>query len=538
MKKIQIMDRKLFNIKNHNTLIPVLIAFFICLYCFSCTEEIPVAGLNSTNEIPSDVSRPQLLKTLPASWDENWFSSPAVFDLDKDGIKEIIASRHSVLYVWNGDGTKKWRAPVEENSSSPNDHGLYRMYCSPVVGDLNGDGYGEIAICYSNKAAVYDYKGFMLPGWPASFPGSSGEIRSIASSDLDNDGLFEILVVKTSNGPVTNVWNLSGQTAPGWPQVTDTVNLNDYGGYNQNIGAADLDGNGIKDVVSTYDICHIGIMKRTGDPWPAHQMFKGKYACTVPMFHDIALAIQGWGSDGNDRDEFTDSPPVFADMDNDGLPEIILFSDHEKAGEYKNRGNSLWVLNPDMTRAPGFELPLTTGMPLYTGYENNIVQVAPSPCVSKLGKTQPAVIVPSYDGWMRCYSSQGTVLWQVQFNAAGEPFAGAGEAAAGDLDNNGVPEIVFTSYSVQSGISYLYILNSAGGLLHRVPISGRGGMAAPTLDDADNDGRIEIILSLKDVLGNGLGGVQIWKVASAAKNNLDWPTGRGAYLRTGDFSGR
>ena len=34
------------------------------------------------------------------AWDENWYSSPAVFDIDKDGTNEIIASRHSVLYVW------------------------------------------------------------------------------------------------------------------------------------------------------------------------------------------------------------------------------------------------------------------------------------------------------------------------------------------------------------------------------------------------------------------------------------------------------
>lgn len=36
------------------------------------------------------------------------------------------------------------------------------MYCSPVVGDLNKDGKGEIAIAYSNNVAVYDYNGNLL----------------------------------------------------------------------------------------------------------------------------------------------------------------------------------------------------------------------------------------------------------------------------------------------------------------------------------------------------------------------------------------
>jgi hypothetical protein len=513
------------------------LAYSLLVFSF-CSPNNPVyqnPDLITMVPISSTVSQPVLRTTLPASWDENWYSSPAVYDLDNDGIKEIIASRHSVLYVWKANGTLFWRAPVGEPASSSNDHGSSRMYCSPVVGDLNGDGFGEIAISYSNKAAVYDHNGNLLPGWPQTFGGANDEIRSITASDINNDNSAEILVVKTSDGPVTNVWSINGTTLAGWPQVSDHTEKNDYGGYNQNIGIADLDGNGTKDIVCTYDICHIGAFYANGESFLANAMFTGKYVSSVPMFHDIALAIQGWGADGNDRDEFTDSPPVFADMDNDGLPEIILYSDHEKAGEYKNRGNCLWVVNPDLTRVAGFELPLTTGMPLYTGYEDNIVQVAPAPCVTRLGTASPFIIAPSYDGNLRCYANDGTVRWQIQFDAYGGNFFGAGEATAGDLDNDGIPEIVFTTYSIHNNCSYLVILNSNGQLLHRIAISGRGSMAAPTLADVDNNGIIEIIVSLKDVLGSGLGGVQIWDVSSAIKNNLDWPTGRGNYLRTGAY---
>src|ERR1035441_9144356 len=51
------------------------------------------------------VQRPVLRATLPGSWDENWLASPAVADIDGDGKPEIIAARHSVLYVWRNDGT-------------------------------------------------------------------------------------------------------------------------------------------------------------------------------------------------------------------------------------------------------------------------------------------------------------------------------------------------------------------------------------------------------------------------------------------------
>ena len=226
-----------------------------------------------------EVSEPVLSTTLPASWDENWLGSAAAFDLDADGQKEIIAGRHSVLYVWSADGALLWRAPVGEDASSPNDHGESRQYASPVVGDLDGDGTGEIAIAFDIRAAVYDHDGNMLDGWPAAFPGASGdsEIRSIAAADLTGDGVMEILAVKTSDGPVTTAWTIDGAVLDGWPQVqvTDCDTCVDYGGYNQNIGAADLDGDGVPEVVSTYDCSYIGIMRADGSPFPANAVFSG-----------------------------------------------------------------------------------------------------------------------------------------------------------------------------------------------------------------------------------------------------------------------
>lgn len=414
---------------------------------FFCSDQVTITGLSTMQEQPSDVSEPVLMKTLPGSWDENWFSSPAVYDLDRDGLNEIIAARHSVVYVWNADGTLKWRAPVGENASSANNHGSSRVYCSPVVGDLDNDTKGEIAVCYSNKVAVYDHTGTLESGWPQPFPQSADEIRSLAAEDLDNDHLYEVVAVKTSDGPVTCVWSINGIINNGWPQVSNRTGRNDYGGYNQNVGAADLDGNGTKEIVATYDICHIGVMNADGSELVANTVFGNKYVSDVPMFHELSLAIQGWGADGKDRDEFTDSPPAMADVDNDGLPEIILFSDHERAGEYKNRGNSLWVLNPDMTRVPGFEKPFTTGIPLYTGYQDNIVQVAPVPCISYLENNRVNIIAPSYDGKLYCFDANGTVRWSVRFDCGDAFFTGCSETVAGDLDNDGVSEIVFCTYS-------------------------------------------------------------------------------------------
>ncbi len=482
------------------------------------------------------VSEPQLRMTLPASWDENWFGSPAVYDLDGDGDMEIIAGRHSVLYVWDATGTLLWRAPVGENSTSTNDHGKSRQYAAPVVGDLDGDGNGEIAVCYADSVSVYDHAGIHLPGWPQNFPGSTNEIRAIAGSDLDRNGTVEILVIKTSEAPVTVVWDIQGKVITGWPQVVGYEDCENFGGYNQNIGAADLDGDSIPEIISSYDMCYIGIMRPNGAPVESHSMFfpAGPWVCSVPMFHDIDLAKQGWGPNMEDRDEFTDSPPSFGDIDGDGILELVLYSDHELAGEYINRGNCLWVFNADLTRVPGFETPICSGMPLFTEWQNNIVQVAPAVAVANItGDSRPEIVTPSYDGIMRCFSPDGDSMWAYSFDVPGDPFIGASGPVIGDLNNDNIPEVIFTTYSIDQDKSHLIILDNTGAELHKVAISKRGSMSPPTLADVDGDKQVEIVLSLKDVLGGGDGGVQIWDVASAKDNLLPWPTGRGNNLRNG-----
>lgn len=480
------------------------------------------------------VQTPVLRLTLPASWDENWFASPGIFDLDADGSPEIVAARHSVLYVWTAAGDLLWLAPWGEEGQTGEAHGSNRSYCSPVVGDLDGDGDGEIVGVSGTHAYLYDHEGHVVQ----TYAFGDSELRSLAAADLDPDGTAEILVVKTSDGPVTQVFQLDGGVRPGWPQVNHQTcdPCSDFGGYNQNIGVGDLDGDGALEVISTYDCCHISAFHGDGAPVAVDAGFAdaGPWFASVPMFHDLALAQQGWGADGNDRDEFTDSPPVVADLDADGQMEIVLVSDHELAGEYVNRGNCFWVLERDMTRTPGWELPKTTGEPLFTGYQDNIVQVAPAPAVADLDPSPGLeIIAPSYDGLLYAWAADGTALWTYRFDQPGDPFVGASEPLVVDLTADGTPEVLLTTYAIDEDISQLIVLSYDGVEQVSVPLYGRGSMAPPTVVDLDGDGQPELIISLKDTLGGGLGGVQIWDLPGAADNCLLWATGRGDGQRRG-----
>jgi hypothetical protein len=71
----------------------------------------------ATSGSSGPVQAPVLSKTLPGSWDENWLASPSVADINGDGRMEIIAPRHSVLYVWKDDGTLLWKTAFGYSAS-------------------------------------------------------------------------------------------------------------------------------------------------------------------------------------------------------------------------------------------------------------------------------------------------------------------------------------------------------------------------------------------------------------------------------------
>lgn len=517
----------------------------------TCVKDSATACAAAAGGESGPVQAPVLRDTLPGSWDENWLGSPGVADLDVDGKNEIIATRHSVLYVWNADGSLKWQTAWGASASSSPEHGSTRMWASPVIGNFDADPQLEIAVGADadsesgTNVAVYDHAGELMPGWPAHF-GGAHEVRSITAGDLDGDGNLEIVVNKTSDGPATAVYRLDGTMRAGWPQV-DHATCDppkpaepcwDFGGYNQNIAVGDVDRDGFLDVVSSYDAIGFGIFDRDGRPFPTDESFADRVITAVEAYHDIALSRQGWGS--GDRSEFTYSPPVIADIDGNGDLEIVLVGDHEHSESTDNRGVTFWVLNDDMTRPAGWEAPKDTGMPLINDDKGqNIVPTQPSPAVGNLDQDAGLEIVaPAYDGNLYAFGPKGALLWKYQFAAVASPYTGASEPVIADLNGDGHPEVVFATFSsgepkAPEAPAHLIILSGNGVELHKVELSGRGSMAAPTVADLDGDGDLELIVSLKDSLGAGKGGVQIWDVAGSSANCLPWPTGRGNLLRQG-----
>lgn len=80
------------------------------------------------------------------------FGSPALGDVDRDGLDEVIVgSDDSHVYAWNGDGSLLWRVqPLFDHL------GAGRMGASPIVADLDGDGDQDVAVGGEKGLALLD----------------------------------------------------------------------------------------------------------------------------------------------------------------------------------------------------------------------------------------------------------------------------------------------------------------------------------------------------------------------------------------------
>jgi hypothetical protein len=485
-----------------------------------------------------------------SSWCETgWYSSPAVADLFGNGTKQVIASAYSIVTL-NGDtGALVWRVASGHDRSESEASNVGRTWPNVVVKDVDNDGQLEIISAHGGGyVSAYTRDGYFKSGWPRN--PVANELRGLVVSDLDGNGDMEILVT-AARGSAINTWvyEHTGVVRTGWPQLSDN-NGYAWGVYNNNASVGDIDGNGLAEIIVPSDVHYICAYRPDGTKIQANAMYGDKVWGKVGVWESLTPELRGWGEcDGvraeSYRANFADGASVIADVNQDGIPEIVatgnMYDCH--AGYPPSRYNAVYIFNADRSRfkdtAHGFNwetIPIDTGAPLSEDY-NVIESNEPNPVVVDLDSDGfKEILYSSYDGKVHAFWLDKTEHhnWPYSVHTPSEGFYRfASEPVVADLDNDGSAEVIFTSWPAKTSstplrLGKLHILSSQGTPIYEVDLPApksssvywNGALAAPTLANIDSDPDLEIVVNTVS------SGVVAFEVPDTANARILWKTGR------------
>jgi hypothetical protein len=409
-------------------------------------------------------------------------SAPAAADLDNDGDLELVAGNGRSMYVWHHDGTPFAGWPKLVTFGEFNDWGAARDY---AIADIDGDGLRDIVMARGPSVAVMRSDGTFLPGWPvtiSSFYLSPPPFeRLVAIGDVTGDLQPEIVAVEshgTHDGQEIHVYDAVGNELPGFPQraakkyrVTDNAAV-----------LVDLNGDGVLDiaantdkvkVLATYDGAGNKIRMRSRIP---HYRYK----------------VYGAGTFGSEQELLT-----AGDVDGDGDAELLVSTEVQYSRVRCGAGRcSWWFILGNISG--------TSYLQAVDAYESDL------------------------PGWPLAFDF-----------VSGDNAHGPGSAAIGDIDGDGTQDIVIGSGICSAGPQYAYHrcfgIDAIGGDGSRlpgfpkpIPWPGSTQAVMPAIGDLDGDGLKEIVFV--DYAGN----VMAWTVpGTPGPESLQWPMFRHYPARTG-----
>jgi hypothetical protein len=282
-------------------------------------------------------SRPQD-RTEDNVLDHGIGSAPALGDLDGDGLLDIVVgAMDQRVYAWKGNGTTVAGWPVVARDPRQAAGLGARIISSPALGDLDGDGGLDVVVgtneVYGTTGRLYAFArtGALRRGWPVKVPSLSPEGPNVlplvgqgvptapALADVDGDGRLEIGIgaiagpgvlfrangtrfLKFDAGPGNFGADSAAKDGPSFFAITSGA----FG---------DLDGDGVLDFAAGTAGLRAGLSALVTSrrfPYEHHlSAWNARTGAYLPAFPALMDDYQFFVS------------PAIADIDGDGLPEVI-----------------------------------------------------------------------------------------------------------------------------------------------------------------------------------------------------------------------
>ncbi|MDP2941147.1 MAG: S8 family serine peptidase [Candidatus Omnitrophota bacterium] len=245
----------------------------------------------------------------------------ALGDVSGDDAAEIVIGLRNRAYVYAVNGSLLNGAAITIGDWINDFHRNINVR-NLILADLDQDGKAEIVLQMGWWKKIYAFRadGAAVTGFPVEGPLS----WDMALADINNDGYPEIIADSAiSDDKPVYAWRHDGSPLAGWPPELPQ----DYEG-NSGISVADLDHNGIKEV-----ILHSWHGRVTAIEPDGRQLL-----LNLPEYVPTPAYAFSAGTPAN--------PAVIADLDNDGKTEIITKID--SVNEYLYQGRLYaWELDTD-----------------------------------------------------------------------------------------------------------------------------------------------------------------------------------------------
>ena len=320
----------------------------------------------------------------------------------------------------------------------------FALLASPVTFDFNNNGKNEIVIATygpagdsygSGRIYVINSNGTIADGWP--FITNYCAPATPAIGDLNNDGTPEIVATSWN---YIYVLHFDGSLV--WQKAESEIS-------SATPVLVDMDGNGGLEIILTA---------RAG------KIFAWNYD---------GSNVDGWPITINASYEWPLSTPAVGDIDNDGHVEIVVNTEN----------NETYVLNHDGTIADGWPQYI----PSVSWWAVNR-----APALADLnGDDDLEIIIDAVDK-LYVLNHDGTIAdgWPNDILRYGNT-----AFSLGDLDSDGLPEIVFGKSGYPFGPYYLYALNGDSSDVMGWPIILPSAVRTPcVIADINSDSTQEVIV--------------------------------------------